>query len=109
MKRSVLFKLLSMLLVFALLVELLPVSAFAAPDEEEMISAIQEEPLPEIDNSESTDEQDIETPENEEVQKNACVVGEVTELREEGVKHGRRQFYCRGLRYASALYHRRRR
>ena len=89
MKRSVFYKLLSMLLVFALLVELLPVSAFAAPDVEETPAAVQEELLPEIGNSESTEEQDIETPEGEEAQGNARVVGEITELREEGIKHFR--------------------
>ena len=82
MKRSVLFRLLSMLLVFAMLVELLPAGAFAAPaEEDDYLPPAQAEAVPD-EPAESEATAEAETPD-------PAVLGEMTELREENVKHFR--------------------
>ena len=82
MKRSVFFKLLSMILVFALLVELLPTNAFAAPSEED--DYLPPAPLEEILDEPTEAETTAEVKALE-----AAVLGEMTELREENIKHFR--------------------
>ena len=82
MKRSVLFRLLSMLLVFAMLVELLPAGAFAAPaEEDDYLPPAQAEAVPD-EPAETEGTTEAETPD-------PTVLGEITELREENVKHFR--------------------
>ena len=81
--KSMKSKLLALMLVFAMLIELAPTSALAVPGEGIDPTDEQEEILSEPDVSEGTGE------EEPAAVKEAAVLGEIAELREENVKHFR--------------------
>ena len=85
MKRRTLFRLISFILVFAMLFELAPATVFATPGEgEELPAGMGEDYLSEPDTPEESGEEEEAASEAE-----PAVLGEITELREENVKHFR--------------------
>ena len=85
MKRKTLFRLISFILVFAMLFELAPATVFATPGEgEELPTGMGEDYLSEPNTPEESGEEEEAASEAE-----PAVLGEITELREENVKHFR--------------------
>ena len=90
MKHLVVSKALVLILVFAMLFELMPANGFATPgDEEGSQSVQQQEELPAKEEGLETDGENENSSAESETETKALIVGEVSELREEGIKHFR--------------------
>ena len=90
MKHLIVSKVLALILVFAMLFELMPANGFATPGDEEGSQSVQqqEELLVKEEGLETNEENENSSAESE-TETKSLIVGEVSELREEGIKHFR--------------------